>query len=108
MDSTNAAKQTTIDQQKLLMQTVQFTAALKRFFPDIREQQVEGQTVAEVLQNLEQRYPGLKSYLVDERGELRKHINIFVDGSLITDRYALSDHVTDGQDILIFQALSGG
>lgn len=90
------------------MQTVQFTAALKRFFPDIQEQQVEGQTVADILSSLDTRYPGLKSYLVDEQGALRKHINIFIDGALIQDRYTLSDHLQDQHDILIFQALSGG
>jgi molybdopterin synthase sulfur carrier subunit len=90
------------------MQTVHFTSALKRFFPDIEPQHVEGQTVAEVLDRLETQYPGLKSYLVTENGALRKHINIFVDGDLISDRDTLTDQLGKSQDILIFQALSGG
>lgn len=35
------------------------------------------------------RYPGLADYIVDERGTLRKHVNIFIDGTMITDRHTL-------------------
>jgi molybdopterin synthase sulfur carrier subunit len=90
------------------MQKVSFTSALKRFFPDLEEQRIKGSTVAEVLDSLERDYPGMKDYLLDERGSLRKHINIFVDGSLINDRQSLSDRLREGDEILIFQALSGG
>lgn len=90
------------------MQKVSFTSALKRFFPDLEEKQIKGNTVAEVLDRLEHQYPGMKDYLLDERGSLRKHINIFVEGSLISDRQNLSDRLGEGDEILIFQALSGG
>ena len=90
------------------MPKVNFTSALKRFYPDLDQQLVEGKTVAELLNTLENRYPGLKDYLVDERGQLRQHVNIYIGDQLIEDTETLKDQVKEMDEILIFQALSGG
>ena len=90
------------------MPQVRFTNHLRRFFPDLQEVEVAGVTVAEVLAGLEDRYPGLAAYIVDEHGALRQHVNIFVGNSLIRDREHLQDATAPGDRIFIFQALSGG
>lgn len=90
------------------MAKINFTSALKRFFPSLETEQVSGENVSEVLQNLEKIHPGICDYIVDEEGELRKHVNIFLDGELIQDREGLQDAVEEQQEIFIFQALSGG
>ncbi len=90
------------------MPIVNFTAALKRFYPDLHPLSIEGQTVAEVLNQLNQIYPGITDYIVDEQGALRQHINIFIGEKMITDRDNLSDSTLNNDEILIFQALSGG
>ena len=53
-------------------------------------------------------YPRLRGYVVDERGSLRKHMTVFVDGSQITDRIKLGDTVQSTSEIYVMQALSGG
>jgi molybdopterin converting factor small subunit len=90
------------------MPTVKFTSALKRFFPSLDEVNVEATTVHDVLVALEQKHPGLSSYLVDESGLLRQHVNVFVKDELIRDREKLTDTVQKNDVVLIFQALSGG
>ena len=50
----------------------------------------------------------LARYIVDERGALRRHVNIFVGDELIYDRDTLSDPVNSDSRVFIFQALSGG
>ena len=90
------------------MPQVSFTSALKRFFPDLNEVEVEAGTVLELLEQLEKRHPGLRDYLVDERGRLRKHVNIYIGEDLVEDREGLSDPVGASDQVLIFQALSGG
>ncbi|MEZ4776571.1 MAG: MoaD/ThiS family protein [Bacteroidia bacterium] len=90
------------------MITVRFTSALKRFFPRLKEESVRGKNLAEVLAELETRYPGLRHYLTDDQGCLREHVNIFIGQELLADRYDLSDHLKDGDEIYIMQALSGG
>ncbi|MGE0494971.1 MAG: MoaD/ThiS family protein [Vulcanimicrobiota bacterium] len=90
------------------MATVRFTNHLKRFFPDLTEVEVACATVAELVAGLDQRYPGLAGYLLDDRGRLRGHVNVFVDGSVIADRANLSDTLTPASEVHIMQALSGG
>lgn len=90
------------------MPTVKFTYALKRFFPDLKEVPVQSSTLPDLLANIEQQYPGIQHYIIDEQGSLRKHVNIFIDGELIKDRKDLSDSLSDTSEVYIMQALSGG
>lgn len=90
------------------MTKIKFTSALCRFFPNLKEMEVEGTTVNEVLKRVEQEVPGVSDYLLEEDGSLRKHVNIFLKEDMITDRKQLSDQVKDSDEILIYQALSGG
>lgn len=90
------------------MAKINFTYALKRFYPNLESIDIGARDVAEVLTNLNQRYPGLRDYLVDEQGRLRQHVNIFIGDKLIKDKEKLSDQVTDKDEVFIMQALSGG
>ena len=90
------------------MAKIKFTSALKTFFPSLTDLELDGATIRDVLNQVEMQYPGISSYLTDETGSLRKHVNIFLQGDLIKDRSALSDPVKRTDELLIFQALSGG
>jgi hypothetical protein len=90
------------------MPTVKFTKALKRFFPQLTDTVANGGTLTEILQEMDMHYPGVRSYVLDEQGRLRKHVNIFIDGTIISDRVALSDSFSHHSEIYIIQALSGG
>ncbi len=90
------------------MATINFTYALKRFYPDLNSIEVEATDVNEVVQTIDKTFPGIKGYLLDDQGSLRKHVNIFVDGSLINDRTTLLDKITKDSEVYIMQALSGG
>jgi len=90
------------------MPTIRFTYALKRFFSGLKETTAHGTSLKEILNEMETNYPGIKSYIVDEQGSLRKHVNIFIDGQLISDRTSLSDPFSKSSEIYIMQALSGG
>lgn len=90
------------------MATINFTSALKRFYPHLASVQIKASTVVDVLNDLDKTYPGMTDFLIDEHGVLRQHINIFIGDKLIEDRNNLSDLVRENDEILIFQALSGG
>lgn len=89
------------------MASVVFTANLKRHVdcPDVEH---EGATVREVLDRVFAERPMLRGYVVDERGALRKHMIVFVDGEPIRDRDGLGDPVGERSKIYVMQALSGG
>ncbi len=90
------------------MARVKFTSALNRFFPTLTEFDIEANTVREALQNIDQVHPGILTYLLEDNGQLRKHVNIFLRGELITDREHLNDAIQSRDELIIFQALSGG
>ena len=90
------------------MATVRFTPDLVRLFPALVDVELEAATVADLIRALEERHPRLSTYLVDEHGALRTHVNVFVGESRIRDRVRLSDPVSDRDEVYIVQALSGG
>lgn len=84
-----------------------FTKNLQRHVPS-PPVSVSGATVREVLENVFTQNPRLRGYIVNERGSLRKHMTIFIDGELVSDRTSLSDAVRSESEIYVMQALSGG
>jgi molybdopterin converting factor small subunit len=68
------------------------------------EHPVEGTSVAELLRTLEQAQPALQGWILDERGRIRRHINVFVNGEKGTEDTAVAND--DRVDVL--PAISGG
>jgi molybdopterin converting factor small subunit len=64
-----------------------------------------GATLAEVLDDLDQQFRGIRFRLVDEQGRLRRHMRCFVNG---TDTRDVAMAVRDGDEVYIVGALSGG
>lgn len=89
------------------MATVIFTANIQRHVA-CPNAQAGGATVREVLQNVFANNPQARSYVLDDQSGLRKHMTIFVDGTIIRDRIHLSDAVNESSKIYVFQDLSGG
>ena len=67
--------------------------------------EAEGRTLAEVMSDLDRRYPGIRFRVVDEQDRLRQHMNFFVGGVATRD---LDQQIVQGQDVHILGALSGG
>jgi hypothetical protein len=92
------------------MATVELTRHLYQFFPQLegKEIVVEASTIADVVREMERIAPGFAFYVCDERGRLRRHVNVFVDDTSIGDRQKLGDPVQPNSRVFIMQALSGG
>jgi hypothetical protein len=90
------------------MPHVMFTRHLQRFFPTLAAGEVPGATVREVIDELERRHPGLASYILDETGRLRRHVNVFIGDEPVRDRERLGDALATDDRVFILQALSGG
>jgi molybdopterin converting factor small subunit len=89
------------------MPTVLFTTALQRFL-DAPSAKVDGATVNESLGAVFASRPQLRGYVLDDQGALRQHVNVFVNGTPVSDRSGLSDPVKSNDEIYVFQALTGG
>lgn len=64
-----------------------------------------GTTVAEVLDDLDRQFPGIRFRMVDEQHVLRQHVNVFVGEEPTRD---LGRALTPDDELTIMQALSGG
>ena len=84
-----------------------FAKAFRRHV-DCPDAEFDGATVGAVLDAYFLEHPQVRGYVLDEAGAVRKHVAVFVDDDLISDRTKLSDAVTDGGRVHMFQALSGG
>ena len=89
------------------MARVTFTPHLQRFL-DAPPVEVAATTVAQALDAVFADNPRLRGYVLDERGQLRKHVTIFVGDAAIRDRATLSDPIDAQTEVFVLQALSGG
>jgi len=89
------------------MPSVTFTQNIQRHVacPPMR---VDAGTVRDALDVVFAANHRARGYVLDEHGELRKHMVIFVNGRQIRDRVRLSDEVGPDAEIYVMQALSGG
>ena len=67
--------------------------------------EAKGDTLDEVLRDVDRQCPGLRFRVVDEQGQLRRHMNIFVNEEKVRD---LSMPIVETDDVVLMQALSGG
>lgn len=89
------------------MPTVRFTQNIQRHI-SCPTRQVAGRTVRDVLASYFGEHQQARGYVLDDQGRLRQHMAIFIDGSQINDREALSDPVSPDAVVDLVQALSGG
>lgn len=89
------------------MPTLSFTPNLLRHVP-VPSAHIGGATVREVLENYFRDNPQVRGYVLDDQGEVRKHITIFLNNEMLHDRVTLSDAVGHNDEIFVMQALSGG
>ena len=68
------------------------------------DHQVPGATVGELLRSLERAEPAVGGWILDERGRIRRHINVFVNGEAGREDTA----VADGDRVDVLPAISGG
>ncbi|HLI27763.1 MAG TPA: ubiquitin-like small modifier protein 1 [Chloroflexota bacterium] len=72
------------------------------------EVQVDGASVAEAISQLEARYPGIAQRLKDENGELRRFVNLYVNGEDVRFLQGLDTHLKAGDEVSIVPAVAGG
>lgn len=89
------------------MPTIAFTPNLRRHV-DCPTESLDAATVGELLEAYFSRRPAVRGFVLDDQGEVRKHVKIMVDGRNVRDRVKLSDPLEPSSQIHVFQALSGG
>lgn len=89
------------------MANLSFAKAVRRHV-ECPAADVTAENVAALFDAYFDEHPGVRSYVLDEQGSVRKHIAVFINDDLITDRTDLTDTVGADDRVFVFQALSGG
>jgi molybdopterin converting factor small subunit len=88
--------------------TVRIPTQLRELSGGNAEVSAEGGTLATVLAGLETAHPGFRERLFDDRGELRRFVNVFVDDEDIRFLDGVDTEVKDGATVSIVPAVAGG
>jgi molybdopterin converting factor small subunit len=86
------------------MATVRLRGPLKKLAGDRSDHAIDASSVGELLRELERSQPAVGGWILDERGRIRRHINVFVNG----ERASESTSVGPDDSIEILPAISGG
>jgi flavin-dependent dehydrogenase len=86
---------------------VSFTQQLRRF-TEAPEVETAADSLRDALESAFALNPRLRGYVLDDQGELRANVVIFVDGRRSADRRGLADPLRPDSRVHVLQALSGG
>jgi molybdopterin synthase sulfur carrier subunit len=86
------------------MAVVSVRGPLRKLAGGRAEHELEGASVIELLRALELRYPEMSGWVLDERGLVRRHINVFVNG----ERGGEATLVRSGDRVEVLPAITGG
>ena len=70
--------------------------------------EVAGASVGEALDELWKLHPGLRDRVLNEQGQLRQHVNVFLDSENIRRKESLETQVAEGSELTILPSVSGG
>jgi molybdopterin synthase sulfur carrier subunit len=88
--------------------TVLIPTPLRRFTGGEARINASGATVASLLDDLEIKHPGLKERICESDGQIRRFVNIFVNGENVREREGADTAVKPGDEIGIIPAMAGG
>ena len=87
---------------------VHVTSVIQKAVGDQKQIAVEGRTIREVIENIESRYPGFRTQVVDEQGNPHRFVNIYLNDEDIRYLQGADTALADGDTVSILPALAGG
>ena len=88
--------------------SVRIPTILRTYTGGESEVSAEGSTLAEVLDDLDASYSGIKGRILDEAGQLRRFVNVYVGTDDVRFLQGLATPTPDGAKISVIPAVAGG
>ena len=88
--------------------TVKIPTPLRKLTNNATSVDADGTTVAQIVESLESAYPGMQERLIDDNGDLRHFVNIYLNGEDIRYIDGLKSSVSDNDELSIVPAVAGG
>jgi molybdopterin synthase sulfur carrier subunit len=90
------------------MPTVRIPTPLRKLTANQEEVKVAGASIGEVLKNLDAAHPGIGERLLDDKGGIRKFVNIYLNDEDVRFLENTATPVNDGDEVSIIPAIAGG
>ena len=87
---------------------VNVTSVIQKTVGGQRALTAEGGTIAEVIDDIERRYPGFREQLVDEGGQLHRFVNVYLNDEDVRFMEGAATALSEGDEVSILPALAGG
>ena len=88
--------------------TVKIPTPLRNLTGDVAEVSADSASLGALVEELEGTYPGMRERLVDDGGELRRFVNLFVNGADVRFLQGLETALSEGDEVSIVPAVAGG
>ena len=88
--------------------SVRVPTILRTYTDDASEVEAEGATLAELLDDLEANYPGIRARILDDNGKVRRFVNVYVGDEDVRFEKGLQTEIADGAKVSIIPAVAGG
>lgn len=88
--------------------TVRLPGALRDAAGGETKLEATGATLAELIADIDRRHPGFAEQIVDERGELRSYVNVYIGDDDARTRGGAGAAVPDGAEVTVIPAMAGG
>ncbi|HBJ72581.1 MAG TPA: molybdopterin synthase sulfur carrier subunit [Actinobacteria bacterium] len=88
--------------------TVRIPTILRTYTAGAAEVTADGATLQEVLTSLDGQYPGIAARVLDDNGQLRRFVNVYVNDDDVRFIEGLASPTADGAQISIIPAVAGG
>ena len=88
--------------------TVRIPTPLRKLTKDADVVSGDGGTLTSCIESLERQYPGLKERLCDETGDLRRFVNVYVNGEDVRFLAGMATALKAGDEVSIVPAVAGG
>jgi molybdopterin synthase sulfur carrier subunit len=88
--------------------TVRIPTPLRKLTNDEELVTVEAATIGDAISELQTKYPGIRERLVDDAGEVRRFVNIYVNEEDIRFLQNKETPIKDGDEVSIIPAIAGG
>lgn len=88
--------------------TVRLPGSLRDAVGGTTKVEASGHTLAEVIADLDRRYPGFRAQILDERGAIRTYVNVFIGEKDARELGGTEAPVPEGGEVMLIPAMAGG